>query len=126
MMPIVTSGWPNLAVSTASRIVQAIASSQPPPRAKPLTAATTGLPRFSMTLVRRCPCRVLSSASAGVSLAISAMSAPAAHCGIIAGVLEDFVQLRDGGLVERVEHLGSVECHIGDRSLFLVQNVLAR
>ena len=79
MMPIVTSGWPNLAVSTASRIVQAIASSQPPPRAKPLTAAMTGLPRFSMTLVRRWPCRVLSSASAGVSLAISAMSAPAAN-----------------------------------------------
>ena len=39
------SGWPSLAVSAASRSVHAIASSQPPPSAKPLIAAITGLPR---------------------------------------------------------------------------------
>ena len=42
--PRLISGWPNRAVSAAIRMVQAIASSQPPPSAKPLIAAITGLP----------------------------------------------------------------------------------
>jgi hypothetical protein len=37
------SGWPNFAVSAAMMMSQDIASSQPPPRAKPATAAITGL-----------------------------------------------------------------------------------
>ena len=66
------------------------------------------------------------------------MSAPAANAlspapvkitprtrGIVSGVLEDFDQLGDRGLVEGVEHLRPVERHVRDRSLFLVQNVLA-
>ena len=47
MTPRLTSGWPNLALALAMRKSQARASSQPPPRAKPLTAAITGLSRSS-------------------------------------------------------------------------------
>jgi hypothetical protein len=43
MMPSLISGWPNLALSAAMMKSHIIASSQPPPRAKPLTAAITGL-----------------------------------------------------------------------------------
>jgi hypothetical protein len=53
--PNFTSGWPNFAVSEAIRIVQAMAVSQPPPSAKPLIAAITGLPRFSTRLRTACP-----------------------------------------------------------------------
>ena len=42
-MPSLISGWPNFAVSAAMMMSQDIASSQPPPRAKPATAAITGL-----------------------------------------------------------------------------------
>ena len=41
MMPSRISGWPNLARVEANRTSQARASSQPPPSAYPLTAATT-------------------------------------------------------------------------------------
>ncbi|MNT42282.1 hypothetical protein D3C72_1786990 [compost metagenome] len=41
--PSLISGWPNLAVSDAMMKSHIIASSQPPPSAKPLTAAITGL-----------------------------------------------------------------------------------
>ena len=53
----------DLALSTAILIVQAIAVSQPPPSANPLTAATTGLPRFSMRSRTTCPKRLDCSAS---------------------------------------------------------------
>src|SRR5579859_921655 len=75
--PSLTSGWPNLACSTAMRRVQAIAVSQPPPRAKPLIAATTGLPRFSTRSRTSCPARLDCSASTAVKCASSLMSAPA-------------------------------------------------
>jgi hypothetical protein len=39
MMPSLISGWPNSADCAASRTSQAMASSQPPPKAMPLTAA---------------------------------------------------------------------------------------
>jgi len=55
MIPSLTSGCPNFALSAATRMVQAIAVSQPPPSAKPLTAAITGLPRFSTRLRTSCP-----------------------------------------------------------------------
>ena len=41
--PRLISGWPNLAVSAAMMKSHIMASSQPPPRAKPATAAITGL-----------------------------------------------------------------------------------
>ena len=43
-------------------LLQAIAVSQPPPSAKPLMAAITGLPRFSMKSSTPCPNRLDSSA----------------------------------------------------------------
>ena len=43
MMPSLTSGWPKRALSAAMIRSQAIATSQPPPSAKPATAAITGL-----------------------------------------------------------------------------------
>ncbi|MOA29600.1 hypothetical protein D3C78_1506250 [compost metagenome] len=43
MTPRVISGWPNFAVSEAMIKSHIIASSQPPPSAKPETAAITGL-----------------------------------------------------------------------------------
>ena len=41
MMPMAGSGWPKTACSAAMRRSAARQSSQPPPRAKPLTAAIT-------------------------------------------------------------------------------------
>ncbi len=41
--PRLISGWPNLAFSAAMMKSHIIASSQPPPSAKPATAAITGL-----------------------------------------------------------------------------------
>ena len=43
MIPSVISGWPNSAVSEATIMSQASASSQPPPSAKPETAAISGV-----------------------------------------------------------------------------------
>ena len=43
MMPRLISGWPNFAVSAARIMSHIIASSQPPPSAKPATAAITGV-----------------------------------------------------------------------------------
>ena len=43
MTPSLISGWPNFAVSAAMMMSHIIASSQPPPSAKPATAAITGL-----------------------------------------------------------------------------------
>ena len=47
-MPRLISGWPISAVSAAKRNVHASASSQPPPRQKPLITAMTGLPAAAM------------------------------------------------------------------------------
>ena len=46
--PSLISGWPNFALSAAMMKSAIIASSQPPPSAKPLTAAIHGL-RVSRT-----------------------------------------------------------------------------
>ena len=43
MTPSLISGWPNFALSAAMMKSQCMASSQPPPSAKPATAAITGL-----------------------------------------------------------------------------------
>src|SRR3984957_2130152 len=75
--PSFTSGWPNLALSAAILMVHAIAVSQPPPSAKPLTAAITGLPRVSMRSSTPWPKRLDCSASIALACASSPMSAPA-------------------------------------------------
>jgi len=41
--PRLISGWPNFALSPAMSQSHIIASSQPPPKAKPETAATSGI-----------------------------------------------------------------------------------
>jgi hypothetical protein len=51
VMPIVASGWPILALFEAMRMSHAIASSHPPPSAKPLTAAMTGFSSRSILLM---------------------------------------------------------------------------
>src|SRR5947207_1110490 len=77
MIPRLISGWPMRAVSAAMRSVQAIASSQPPPRQKPLIAAITGLPMFSIRSRTCCPRCACSLPCVGLSAASSLMSAPA-------------------------------------------------
>ena len=53
MMPSRISGWPKRAPSDATRKSHARASSQPPPRAKPLTAAMVGQGRSATALSAR-------------------------------------------------------------------------
>src|SRR5215831_15706531 len=77
MSPRLISGCPILAVSAAILSVHAMASSQPPPSAKPLMAAITGFPRFSMRSNRRCPMSEKSRPPAAVCSLSSLMSAPA-------------------------------------------------
>src|SRR5215472_7989765 len=61
------------------RSVHAIASSHPPPSAKPLIAAMTGFPRFSMRSKTCWPASACSRPLLGVWTASSAMSAPATN-----------------------------------------------
>src|SRR5436190_186160 len=78
MIPRLISGWPNCAVSEATMMSQIIASSQPPPRAYPETAAMIGvliLRIASHRVVRSCL-----SIEIGVAMTkFSLMSAPAAN-----------------------------------------------
>ena len=74
--PILISGWPNCADSDATIKSQAIATSQPPPRQKPETAAITGFLRRRMRSQREM--LSLRSISTALASAISLMSAPAA------------------------------------------------
>ena len=78
MTPSLISGWPNLAVSAAMMMSHIMASSQPPPSAKPATAATIGL-RRSATRSQRGDEVLLVGLHVGLSPAISLMSAPAAN-----------------------------------------------
>src|SRR5438309_615662 len=50
----------------------------------------------------------------------------AAHRGVIARVLERRPQVLPRSLIQRVQHLGAIERHIGDPFLLLVQDVLER
>ena len=77
MIPSVISGWPNSAVSEATIMSHSSASSQPPPSAKPETAAISGV-RQSAT---RCQNGIVdaSSTSWKERSAIALMSAPAAN-----------------------------------------------
>src|SRR5687768_6215825 len=78
-IPSPTSGCAKRAFSEARRISQAIASSQPPPNAYPLTAAMTGCGSRSTALVSACPLRPNAIPPAGVRSTISLISAPAAN-----------------------------------------------
>ena len=80
--PSVTSGSPNCAFApaTAIRRWQASAISRPPPRAVPLSAATTGRPSVSSARSWRFISSIVaktSAASSGVARVISVRSPPA-------------------------------------------------
>src|SRR5580658_1327259 len=77
IIPSFTSGCPSLALSLARRIVQARASSHPPPSANPLMQAITGLPRFSIRSSTACPRCAYSLPETASCFASSPMSAPA-------------------------------------------------
>src|SRR5882672_1028808 len=77
MMPSETSGNPKRAVFEAVRSVQASASSQPPPSAKPLIIAIVGLPIFSRRANTCWPKNATDFASSARIFASSLMSAPA-------------------------------------------------
>ena len=77
VMPSPTSGCPNTAFSEQMRISQLIAISQPPPSAKPFTAAITGTGKVSSLRNTSLPFFPNASPSAFVSVLISPMSAPA-------------------------------------------------
>src|SRR5579871_1717123 len=77
MMPSLISGWPNLALSAAMIRSHCRASSQPPPSAKPATAAITGLRRVAAR--SQVAAKSPRNASVKVFSAISLMSAPAAN-----------------------------------------------
>jgi hypothetical protein len=74
--PRFTSGWPSLALSPATMRSSVIASSQPPPRAQPFTAAMTGF--VTRRMRSSCATRLPSSISIAPDAAISLMSTPAA------------------------------------------------
>ncbi len=78
MIPRLISGWPKLADSAAIRKSQAIASSQPPPSASELTAATVTLLDCSMRRSTPWPPSSSSLPAAGSVIFVnSLMSAPA-------------------------------------------------
>mmetsp|Transcript_90450 Transcript_90450/g.193968 ORF Transcript_90450/g.193968 Transcript_90450/m.193968 type:complete len:216 (-) Transcript_90450:23-670(-) len=76
MMPSLISGWPKTALSLASMMSHIMAISQPPPKAKPFTAAITGTWHFAThSQALNLSFMVISLNDKG---AISLMSAPAA------------------------------------------------
>src|SRR5262245_4260386 len=77
MIPRLISGWPKTAEYAATRKSHAMASSQPPPKAIALTAATVDLLFWPNSRSRACPPSI-SSAPAASSIEVKAlMSAPA-------------------------------------------------
>src|SRR5580698_1319085 len=77
MSPRFISGCPKRALSLATIRSHASANSRPPPSAKPLTAAMTGIGRSSKLSITRWPRREKSSPSTADIFAIAAISAPA-------------------------------------------------
>ena len=77
MMPRLISGWPKTADCATTRKSHAIASSQPPPKAIALTAATVDLRFWPSSRSSEWPL-LISSAPAASSIEVKAlMSAPA-------------------------------------------------
>ena len=77
VMPRPTSGCPKTAFSEQIRMSQLMLISHPPPRAKPLTAAITGIGNVSNLRKISFPFLPKASPSAFVNVLISPMSAPA-------------------------------------------------
>ena len=79
MTPSRISGWPSFALSPHTRKSAHRASSQPPPRAYPVTAAMTGFGMRATAVNDDCSAPERATMSAYVIVAISLMSAPAAN-----------------------------------------------
>src|SRR5581483_3437636 len=79
MIPRLISGWPNFALSAAMTKSHARASSVPPPRAKPFTAAMTGIGSVSKERITPRPCAEKAFPSAALIVTIAEISAPATN-----------------------------------------------
>jgi len=60
------------------------------------------------------------------SLVASAGENDTAHRGVVAGILECGAQIGPGRRVQRIEHLRTIERHVGDAASLLVQNIRKR
>ena len=102
--------------------MHAIAVSQPPPSAKPLMAAITGLPRFSMRSSTSCPNRLDCSASnAGGLCELADVGAgdeglvarscqdDTAHVGVVPRILKGGSQVFPRRRIQCIEHLGPID-----------------
>ena len=104
MTPSLISGWPNRASSPATIMSQVIASSQPPPRANPRTAAISGM---RVAAIRsQAANRSSTRRVTGVWRASSRMSAPAANARVARAGQDDGPAGRVG--VERRERVGEL------------------
>ncbi len=130
MTPRPTSGMPTLAPRAARMKSQASASSNPPPSAKPFTAAITGIRDASKRSPSRCAWATRTSAAAGSASDIALMSAPAANAlspapvrmaqRMLAVALERRERLGQRVqrlAVERVARLRAVDADDGERAL---------
>ena len=118
--------------------MQAIAVSQPPPSANPLTAAITGLPRFSTRSRTACPnvldfsrfdgadLRKLTDIGAGDECFVTGSSQDdAAHGVVVLCILEGGFKILPRSLVQSVEDFRSIEGDIGDWALLRVKDTVS-
>ena len=125
--PSFTSGWPNFANSDAMRMWHAIASSQPPPSAKPFTAAIDGLGRrleatehvlsaLGERLGRHgavlLPTREMSAPATKARPAPVRMTPPTSAA--FRALVDRVSELVDHAIVERVQLVGTVDRDRGD------------
>ncbi|MFN8539693.1 MAG: hypothetical protein U0232_19705 [Thermomicrobiales bacterium] len=123
MTPMLISGWPKRALSAATIRSQVIASSLPPPRQKPLTAAIRGF--LSLRMRSHCPKRMLTHVDRARAGHLPDVG-PGGEGAVVAGehdradlvvVVEGFQgvgQFVHQFAAERVERLGAVEADEGD------------
>ena len=129
MIPRPVSGWPNCAVSEATIRSQAIASSLPPPRQKPETAATSGradapdrvpaVDAARLVHLHRARLGHLADVRAGGEGALGAAEDDAADLLVVVQRGESVHELAHDLVVERVQRLGPVEQDDRDRRLAL-------
>ena len=102
-----------------------------------MIAAITGLPRFLDEIEHALPesagpfgvdrgrMREFADVGAGdEGLVACAGEDDAAHCGVVSRIFEGGAKVRPCWRIERVEHLWTVERHIGNTALLVVQHVL--
>ena len=133
MIPSLISGWPNLAVSAARMKSHIIASSQPPPSAKPATAAISGL-RACVTLLP--VAEEVVEEHLGEALVLHLLDVGAGGEGLVRAGQHDGadrrirfecaerpVEVFDQRAVERVQRLWPIEADEPDPAVGLDENV---